>query len=71
MFLSGDMKLPSSSSPKVYLSLYGRLGEMLAMYGNASKLAMYGNATKLDMYGNASYVKCFYANGNARYVWKC
>ena len=59
MFLCGDMRPPSSSSPKVYLSLYGRLGEMLAMYGNA---------TKLDMYGNASYVKCFYANGNASYV---
>ena len=43
----------------------------LAMQVNASKIAMYGNATKLDMYGNASYDKCFYANGNARYEWKC
>ena len=59
MFLYGDMKLPSSSSPKVYLSPYGRMGEILAMYVNASNLAMYGNASKLDMYGNASYDKCF------------
>ncbi len=37
MFLCGDMRLPSSSSPKFYLSPYGRLGEMLAML-NASML---------------------------------